>query len=48
MLSGQCLPIVDSCVDLGINVNSKLSFVQHISSVVSNAKARCSLILNVL
>ena len=45
MLYGQCLPFVDSCVDLGINVDSKLSFVQHISNVVSKAKARCSLIL---
>ena len=41
------LPFVDSCVDLGINVDSKLSFVQHISNVVSKAKARCSLYLNV-
>ena len=45
MLCGQCLPFVDSCVDLGINEDSKLSFVQHISNVVSKAKARCSLIL---
>ena len=45
MLCGQWLPFVDSCVDLGINVDSKLSFVQHISNVVSKAKARCSLIL---
>ena len=45
MLYGQCLPFVDSCVDLGINVDSKLSFVQHISNVVSKAKSRCSLIL---
>ena len=45
MLCGQCLPFVDSCVDLGINVNSKLSLVQHISNVVSKAKARCSLTL---
>ena len=45
MLCGQCLPFVDSCVDLGINVDSKLSFVQHISNAVSKAKARSSLIL---
>ena len=45
MLYGQCLPFVDSCVDLGVNVDSKLSFVQHISNVVSKAKAKCSLIL---
>ena len=45
MLHRQCIPFVDSCVDLGINVNSKLSFAQHISNVVSKAKARCSLIL---
>ena len=45
MLCGQCLPFVDSCVDLGINVDSKLSFVQNISNVVSKAKASCFLIL---
>ena len=45
MLCVQCLPFVDSCVDLGINVDSKLSFVQHISNVASKAKAKCSLIL---
>ena len=45
MLCGQCLPVIDSCVDLGINVDSKLSFVQHISNVVSKAKAGCSSIL---
>ena len=45
MLCGQCLPFADSCVDLGIKVNSKLSSVQHISNFVSKAKERCSLIL---
>ena len=45
MLCGQCLPFLDSCVDPGINVGSKLSFIQHISNVFSKAKARCSLIL---
>ena len=45
MLCGQCLLFVDKCVDLGINLDSKLSFVQHISNVVSKAKVRCSLIL---
>ena len=45
MLCEQCLPFVDSCVDLGINVDSKLSFVQHISNVVSKAKAKCYVIL---
>ena len=45
MLWGQCLPFVGSCIDLGINVDSKLSFVQNISNVVSKAKARYSLIL---
>ena len=45
MLCGQCLSFVDSCVDLGININSKLSLVQHILNVVSKAKTRCSLIL---
>ena len=45
MLCGQYLPFVDSCVDLGIYVDSKLSFVQHISNVVSKAKAKCSLLL---
>ena len=45
MLCGQYLQFVDSCVDPGINVDSKLSFVQQISNVVSKAKAKCSLIL---
>ena len=42
MSCGQCLPFVDLCVDLGINVDSKLSFVQHILNVVPKAKARYS------
>ena len=45
MVCGQYIPFVDSCVDLGIKIDSKLSFVQHISNVVSKAKASCSLIL---
>ena len=45
MLCGPCLPFVNSGVDLGISVDSKLSFVEHISNVVSIAKARCSLTL---
>ena len=43
ILCEQCLPFVILWVDLGINVDSKLLFVQLISIVVSIAKARCSL-----
>lgn len=45
VLSGQSLPYVDSCADLGITIDNVLSFVQHISCIVSKAKARASLIL---
>ena len=40
MLCGQCVTFLDSCVDLVINVDSKLSSVQHISNVVSKANKR--------
>ena len=45
VLSGQSLPYVDNCADLGITIDNVLSFVQHISCIVSKAKARASLIL---
>ena len=45
MLCGQSLPFVDQCVDLGMNTDNKLSFVQRISNFVFKAKARYSFIL---
>ena len=45
VLSSQALPNVDNCSDLGIIVDKDLSFVQHMTKIVSKAKARCSLLL---
>ena len=45
VLSGQPLPYVDNYSDLGIIVDKDLSFVLHMSKIVSKTKARCSLLL---
>ena len=45
VLSGQVLPCVDNCMDLGIGIDRDLNFAQHISKIVSKAKSRCSLLL---
>ena len=39
VLSGQALPHVDNCSDLGIIVDKDLSFVQQMTKIVPKAKA---------
>ena len=39
------LSCVASCIDLGVCVNSVLSFSEHINNVVAKAKQRTSLLL---
>ena len=44
-LSSAPLPCVLSCIDLGVCVDSSLSFSEHISNIVVRAKQRASLLL---
>ena len=45
LLSSAPLPCVLSCVDLGVCVDSSLSFSEHINNIVVRAKQRASLLL---
>ena len=46
-LSSAPLPCVLSCIDLGVCVDSSLSFAEHINNIIVRAKQRTSLLLSV-
>jgi len=45
LLNNVPLSCVASCIDLGVSVNSVLSFSEHINNVVAKTKQRTSLLL---
>jgi len=45
LLDGVILPTLSSCIDLGVYMDSALSFSSHIDHIVTKAKQRASQIL---